>query len=142
VQGARQDQDILSQQTRAILAGATGRQTTQAQKWVDELLPQGDAFTNPATEATKVPKILGALQGDHEQLRQVVQTTNDPAERTKALAQMHVIEGLIKKWAVPAAPTAGAQPQAPAPQAAPVSKPPQVVQNGHTYDLQPDGSYK
>lgn len=118
VQSARQDQDILAQQTRALLAGATGRQTTQAQKWVDELLPQGDAFSNPATEATKVPKIIGALQGDHEQLRQVVQTTADPAERTKALVQMHQIEGLIKKWTAPAAPTAGAQPAAAAPQAA------------------------
>lgn len=116
VQGARQDQDILAQQTRAILAGATGRQTTQAQKWVDELLPQGPAFANPRTEETKVPKIIGALQGDHEQLRQVVQTTSDPAERTKALVQMHTLEGLIKKWAVK--PAVGAAPTAGAPQAA------------------------
>lgn len=125
VQDARQNQDIRNNQARAVLLGAPGRQTTQAQKWVNELLPQGDAFSNPATEAAKIPKIVGALQGDWNQLQTVATDPNTlPADRVKVTQQMRQIENTIRLYTEPPAPTAGAQPQAAAattPQAAPTA---------------------
>jgi hypothetical protein len=79
-------------------------------------------MANPTTEAAKIPTIVNALKGDHEQYRQIVQMTSDPAERTKALLAMHQIENTIRMYTEPpaAAPqAAAAQPAAaPAPAAA------------------------
>lgn len=127
-QRARSQQDIRNNQARAVLLGGPGRQTVQAQKWVNELIPQGDAFANPATEAAKIPTIVKALQGDHEQIRQLAVDPNTlPAERVKLVQQLHQIENTIRMYTDPAAgqppaqaaaaPTAGA-PAAPAPQGA------------------------
>jgi hypothetical protein len=117
-QRAQSQQDVRNNAARAVLLGGPGRQTVQAQKWINELIPQGDAFANPATEAAKIPTIVNALKGDHEQYRQIVQTTSDPAERTKALLAMHQIENTIRMYTEPAAPAAGAPPQAAAQPAA------------------------
>ncbi|WLB24207.1 hypothetical protein [Bradyrhizobium japonicum] len=76
VQRARSSQDIRNNQARAVLLGAPRRQTVQAQQWVNDLLPQGNALSNPETEAAKVPTIVKALQGDHEQIRQLVADPN------------------------------------------------------------------
>jgi hypothetical protein len=35
---------------RAVLLGAPGWQTVQPQKWINELIPYGDAMANSATE--------------------------------------------------------------------------------------------
>lgn len=141
-QDARQTQDIRNNQARAVLLGAPGRQTVQAQEWVNALLPQGNALANPATEAAKIPKIVAALQGDHEQLRQIVQTTADPAERTKAIVQMHQIENTIRMYtdpapaaaptAAPAAAPAAAAPAQPAPTAGAPAAPTQTATNPKT----------
>jgi hypothetical protein len=107
VQRAREQQEVRNNQARAVLLGAPGRQTTQAQKWVNELLPQGDAFTNHNTEAAKIPTIVNALQGDHEQLRQLAIDPNTlPAERVKATQQMHQIENTLRMYTDPASPDA------------------------------------
>ncbi len=125
VQDARQKQDIRNNEARSVLLSAPGRQTTQAQKWVNELLPQGDAFTNPATEAAKIPKIVGALQADYAHIQAAATDPNTmPADRVKLTQQMRQIENTIRLYtepqagappaaapAAPAAPTAGAQPQ-------------------------------
>jgi hypothetical protein len=82
IQRSRAQQDGRNNQARAVLLGAPVRQTTQAQKWVNELLPQGDAFSNPATEAAKLRLSSNALQVNHEQLRQLAIDPNTlPAER-------------------------------------------------------------
>jgi hypothetical protein len=149
-QEARATQDIRNNQARSVLLGAPGRQTVQAQQWVNDLLPQGSALANPATEAAKIPVIVNALKADHEQYRQLAIDPNTlPAERTKAVQTMHQIENTIRLYTEPAAPTAGApapaqQPAAPTAGAPPAaqSKPQTVIQNGHTYTLQPDGSYQ
>jgi hypothetical protein len=115
-QRARSDQDIRNNQARAVLLGGPGRQTVQAQKWVNELIPQGDAFSNPATEAAKIPTIVNALKGDHEQIRQLVIDPNTlPAERVKLSQQLHQIENTIRMYTDPAPPTNGARPVAQAP---------------------------
>ena len=225
-QRARSAQDVRNNQARAVLLGGPGRQTVQAQKWVNDLIPQGDAMSNPETEAAKIPTIVKALAGDHEQLRQLAIDPNTlPAERVKLVQQLHTIENTIRMYTDPApaspaaaaatpqsaAPSGGqaAAPQGPtqtatnpqtgqklglvngqwvplsgsdggagkppAPQSGPgdplsqardaiargadpaavrqrlqqngidpaaLSKPQQVIQNGHTYTLQPDGSYR
>jgi hypothetical protein len=38
-----------------VLTANTGRQTVQSQKWVNELIPQGDAFSNGALEQGDAP---------------------------------------------------------------------------------------
>lgn len=121
VQDARQTQDIRNQQTRAALSASAGRQTIQGQKWVDELLPQGSALANPATEAGKPAKIVNALQGDYAQLQAVATDPNTmPADRVKVTQQMREIQNVIRMW-TDQPPAAGA-PQAPAtPQAAPAA---------------------
>lgn len=48
----------------------------------------------------------------------------------------------INDWALGIKPNAEKAPTAVAPQSAPQGKPPVVIQNGHRYELQPDGSYK
>ncbi|GLR91294.1 hypothetical protein [Bradyrhizobium iriomotense] len=109
IQRARSSQDIRNNQARAVLLGAPGRQTVQAQQWVNDLLPQGNALSNPETEAAKIPTIVKALQGDHEQIRQLVADPNTaPAERTKLVQQLHQIENTIRMYTEPAAPTAPA----------------------------------
>ncbi|SFI39994.1 hypothetical protein [Bradyrhizobium sp. Gha] len=224
VQEARQSQEIRNNLARTVLLGAPGRQTVQAQKWVNDLLPQGNALANPATEAGKIPVVVNALKADHEQYRQLALDPNTaPQERAKAVQAMHQIENTVRLFTEPAAgppppqetstPTAGrptgpAQPaaadplaqardaiargadsaavrrrlqqngidpsgldvgQAPPPpkigemrdgysfqggdpadpnnwwkppQGGARNKPQQVIQNGHTYTLQPDGSYQ
>ena len=122
IQRSRAQQDVRNNAARAVLLGGPGRQTVQAQKWVNDLIPQGDAFANPATEAAKIPTIVNALAGDHEQIRQLVIDPNTaPAERVKLVQQLHQIENTIRMYtdpppaapAQPAAPTAGAPAQAP-----------------------------
>ncbi|WLA68575.1 hypothetical protein [Bradyrhizobium diazoefficiens] len=189
VQRARSSQDIRNNQARAVLLSAPGRQTVQAQQWVNDLLPQGNALSNPETEAAKIPTIVKALQGDHEQIRQLVTDPNTvPAERTGLVQQLHQIENTIRMYTEPAASAAtpapaptttagdpvaqardaiarGADPtavrrrlqqngvdpagldaaptrSAPAAGDAQPRRPAQVIQNGQTYSLQPDGSYR
>jgi hypothetical protein len=114
IQRSRAQQDIRNNQARAVLLGAPGRQTVQAQKWVNDLIPQGDAFANPATEAAKIPTIVNALQGDHEQLRQIAIDPNTlPAERVKVTQQMHTIENTIRMYTDPPPQPAAAQAAAP-----------------------------
>jgi hypothetical protein len=205
-----------------VLLGGPGRQTVQAQQWVNDLLPQGNALSNPETEAAKIPTIVNALKGDHEQIRQLVIDPNTlPAERVKLSQQLHQIENTIRMYTEPqqqapatqataapaaqaasasAAPTqtatnpqtgqklglvngrwvplssAGSDPASPKSSAtsgsdplsqardaiargadpaavkrrlqqngvdpAALAKPQTVLQNGHTYNLQPDGSYQ
>jgi hypothetical protein len=116
IQRARSQQDIRNNQARSVLLSGPGRQTVQAQQWVNELLPQGSALANPATEAGKIPTIVNALKADHEQIRQVATDPNTlPAERVKLVQQLHTIENTIRLFTEP---TAGA-PQQPAPAAAP-----------------------
>lgn len=125
VQRARAQQDVRNNQARAVLLGAPGRQTTQAQKWVNELLPQGDAFANHNTEAAKIPTIVNALQGDYAQLQAVATDPNTmPADRVKVTQQMRQIENTIRMYTEPAAgqPTQAAASPAGAP-AAPISGP-------------------
>lgn len=128
-QQARQAQDIRNNMARTVLLGAPGRQTVQAQKWVNDLLPQGDALANPATEAAKIPVVVNALKADHEQYRQLAIDPNTlPAERAKAVQTMHQIENTIRLYTEPAAPTAGApapaqQPAAPTAGAPPAADP-------------------
>jgi hypothetical protein len=130
-QRARQSQDVRNNQARAVLLGAPGRQTVQAQKWVNELIPQGDMFSNPATEAAKIPTIVGALQGDYEQLRQVAIDPNTmPADRVKTTQQMRQIESTIRMYTDPG-PTPGAQPAAATPQAAAGAPAPQSAAPTH-----------
>jgi hypothetical protein len=112
IQRARSSQDIRNNQARAVLLGGPGRQTVQAQQWVNDLLPQGRALSNPETEAAKIPTIVNALKGDHEQIRQLVLDPNTlPAERVKLSQQLHQIENTIRMYTEP-------QPQASSPQAA------------------------
>jgi hypothetical protein len=111
-QRARAQQDIRNNQARAVLLGGPGRQTVQVQKWVNDLIPQGAAFSNPATEAAKIPTIVNALAGDHEQIRQLVIDPNTaPAERVKLVQQLHTIENTIRMFTEPQQPAAGAPPQ-------------------------------
>jgi hypothetical protein len=110
-QRSRAQQDVRNNQARAVLLGGPGRQTVQAQKWVNDLIPQGNAFSNPATEAAKIPTIVNALAGDHEQLRQLAIDPNTlPAERVKLVQQLHTIENTIRMYTDPA--PAAARPQA------------------------------
>ena len=121
VQRSRAQQDVRNNAARAVLLGGPGRQTVQAQKWVNDLIPQGDAFANPATEAAKIPTIVNALAGDHEQIRQLVIDPNTaPAERVKLVQQLHQIENTIRMYTDPA-PAAPVQPVAPGPAAAPTA---------------------
>lgn len=133
-QRAQSQQDVRNNAARAVLLGGPGRQTVQAQQWINELIPQGSALANPATEAAKIPTIVNALKGDHEQYRQIVQTTSDPAERTKAMLAMHQIENTIRMFTEQAAPAAGAPPQAAAQPAAapPAAAPTQTATNPAT----------
>lgn len=118
-QRAQSQQDVRNNSARAVLLGGPGRQTVQAQKWINDLIPQGDAFANPATEAAKIPTIVNALKGDHEQYRQIVQTTSDPKEREKAVLAMHQIENTIRMYTEPQQAAPAAPPQAAAAPAAP-----------------------
>ncbi|MEY9506889.1 hypothetical protein ABIE87_006447 [Bradyrhizobium diazoefficiens] len=128
-QRAQSQLDVRNNAARTVLLGAPGRQTVQAQKWVNDLLPQGDALANPATEAAKIPTIVNALKGDHEQYRQLAIDPNTlPAERVKAVQAMHQIENTIRLYTEPAAPAAGApapaqQPAAPTAGAQPAADP-------------------
>lgn len=135
---ARSRQDIRNNEARSVLLGSPGRQSVQAQKWVNDLLPQGAALTNPETERQKIPTIVNALKADYEQVRQLVaDPATQPAERVKYRQQLHQIENTLRLFTEP---EAGG---APAPAAAPAGgKPQTVIQNGHTYTLQPDGSYQ
>ena len=74
-----------------------------------------------------------------------------PADREKMAQWLYPATNLYNKMITVQAPTAGAQPAAAPAQAAPTAgaqpaapaaKPPTVTQNGHTYHLQPDGSYQ
>jgi hypothetical protein len=132
IQRSRAQQDVRNNQARAVLLGAPGRQTVQAQKWVNDLIPQGDAMANPATEAAKVPTIVNALAGDHEQIRQLVIDPNTaPAERVKLVQQMHQIENTIRMYTDPvsaASPSGAGAPTATAAAAAPPNAgPPKTV---------------
>jgi hypothetical protein len=137
-QRARSSQDIRNNQARAVLLGGPGRQTVQAQKWVNDLIPQGDALSNPATEAAKIPAIVSALKGDHDQIRQLVADPNTlPAERVKLVQQLHRIENTIRMYTDPAPaapPGAGvAAPPTSGPQgAAPLQVPTKFATNPKT----------
>lgn len=92
------------------------------QKWVNDLIPQGDAFANPATEAAKIPTIVNALAGDHEQIRQLVIDPNTArAERVKLVQQLHQIENTIRMYTDP---PAASPPGAVAPPAGAAAPPP------------------
>ncbi|MBN8991626.1 MAG: hypothetical protein J0H42_25590 [Rhizobiales bacterium] len=138
-QHARSSQDIRNNQARAVLLGGPGRQTVQAQKWVNDLIPQGNALANPATEAAKIPTIVSALKGDHDQIRQLVADPNTlPAERIKLVQQLHQIENTIRMYTEPQQPAvqsqAAAAPAAPngAPPAAASAQPTQTATNPQT----------
>jgi hypothetical protein len=128
-QQAEQQQMIRNQQTRAVLAASGGRQSVQAQKWVNENLPDGPAFGNPETEARRVATVVGAIKMDYESDQRVAQDPNTPpAERQKALQHMHDLQRIAVMWTGQpqgAPPAATAQPHS----AAPATK----VLNGKTY---------
>lgn len=79
--------------------------------------------------------MLNAAQGP-EAYKAVVKTMQ--LEMQAALSAPGQVKAELRKGNEPAAAASGA-PAAPAP---PAGKPPTVTQNGHTYNLQPDGSYK
>jgi hypothetical protein len=132
-QRARSQQDIRNNAARSVLLGGPGRQTVQAQQWVNELLPQGGALTNPATEAAKVPTIINALKADHEQLRQQAVDPNTlPADRAKMVQQLRQIENTVRMFTEPAASATPQQAAAPQAQAGPPSGAVQLLrQNPH-----------
>jgi hypothetical protein len=116
---AESRQDIRNNQARSVLLSSPGRQTVQAQKWVNELLPQGSIMANPETEANRVKTIVDALAADHEQIRQLATDPNTlPTERPKLVQQLHTIENTIRMFTEPpeGAAQQPAQPAAPAPQ--------------------------
>ncbi len=86
---------------------------------MNDLIPQGDALSNPATEAAKIPAIVNALKGDHDQIRQLVGDPNTlRAERVKLVQQLHQIENTIRMYTDPAPASPGvaaATPQSAAP---------------------------
>jgi hypothetical protein len=129
-QQAEQNQAIRNQQTRAVLAASAGRQSVQAQKWVNENLPDGAAFANPETEARHVGTVVNAIKMDYAADQHVAQDPNTPpVERQKALQHMHDLQRVAAMWTGQpqgaAPPAAAAKPQS----AAPVTK----VLNGKTY---------
>jgi hypothetical protein len=137
-QRSRAQQDVRNNQARAVLLGGPGRQTVQAQKWVNDLIPQGAALSNPATEAAKIPTIVNALAGDHEQIRQLVIDPNTaPAERVKLVQQLHQIENTIRMYTDPQRPTAGAPAQAAAAARAAAPAPPISGPQGQPSSAQP-----
>jgi hypothetical protein len=129
IQGARSRLDVLAQQARSTLLGAPGRQSIQAQKWVNELLPEGHAFENPATAQNNVKTIVDAMAADYEQERQQALDPNlPPADRAKIVQHMRQIQNTVALFTRPAQeqqrggslPSTPAQPPAaPAPQAQP-----------------------
>jgi hypothetical protein len=119
-QRAQSQIDVRNNAARSILLGSPGRQTVQAQKWVEQLLPTGAAFANPATESAKIGTIVNALKADHDQYRQLALDSHTaPADRTKYVQTMRQIENTVRMFTEPpaaqAAPAQPAQPAAPAP---------------------------
>ena len=103
-QDARQRQELRNNEARQLLSLNPGRQTDQQRALINDLLPQGSAFANSATEAKKIPHLVNQLAQDHEQYRQLVINPNTPpAERQKAAEMMHKLEASIQKFTTPEA---------------------------------------
>lgn len=135
---ARSAQEVRNNEARTALLSSPGRQAIQQQKWVNELLPETGfaGFSNPTTEAQKVPVIVNALKADYTNERRLAADINTPpAERQAAIARMHKVENAIRLFTAPpeqqgaapagpqaaqpaqAAPAQGAAPAGPVPSA-------------------------
>jgi hypothetical protein len=103
--------------------------------------------SNPAnvtqTKLKEVVKLIeGRLNSLAGQYNDGMRTGHTPAEFIRPRTR-EIFDRINKNdpSGASVAPSAAAAPAA-APPAAPAAKPPTVTQNGHTYVLQPDGSYK
>lgn len=117
-QNARSDQDLRNNVVRSTIMGMPGRPSNYAQQIVDNLLPQGSALANPATEAQHVQNIVKQLRADRAEVALLARDPNTlPADRIKYTQHMQQIDRAIRTMSAPAGQMAGEQPAAAAPPA-------------------------